>query len=72
MSRPFIAEIAALVADLAALRQNPNPTAAEYAVLMNRKADLLESIAARTPGDADAAEVARLARERAESLKSAN
>ncbi|MFG3030421.1 hypothetical protein ACGFZJ_18155 [Streptomyces sp. NPDC048253] len=72
MSRPSIAEVSALIADLAALRQNPNPTSAEYAALMNRKADLLERIAAGTPGDADAAEVARLARERADSLKSAN
>ncbi|KRD18877.1 hypothetical protein [Streptomyces sp. Root264] len=72
MSRPSIAEVSALIADLSALRQNPNRTSAEYAALMNRKADLLERIAARTPGDADAAEVARLARERADSLKFAN
>ncbi|WP_314218864.1 MULTISPECIES: hypothetical protein [Streptomyces] len=72
MSRPSIAEVSALIADLAALRQNPDRTSDEYAALMNRKADLLERIAACTPGDADAAEVARLARERADSLKSAN
>ncbi|MFE9677394.1 hypothetical protein ACFYO5_25250 [Streptomyces sp. NPDC006259] len=72
MSRPSIAEVSALVADLAALRQNPYRTSAEYAALMSRKADLLERIAAHTPGDADAAEVARLARERADSLKPAN
>ncbi|MEU5124250.1 hypothetical protein [Streptomyces asoensis] len=72
MSRPSIAEVSALIADLAALRQNPNRTSAEYTALMNRKADLLERIAAHTPGDADAAEAARLARERADSLKPAN
>ncbi|MFE1781061.1 hypothetical protein ACFW9F_00335 [Streptomyces sp. NPDC059506] len=68
MSRPSIAEISALIADLAALRRNR--TSAEYAVLMNRKADLLERIAAHAPGDVEAAKVARLARERAESLRS--
>ncbi|MEU1191522.1 hypothetical protein [Streptomyces sp. NPDC005859] len=70
MSRPSIAEVTALIADLAGLRQNPDRTSEENATLMNRKADLLERIAACTPGDA--AEVARLARERADSLKSAN
>ncbi|MFF3846989.1 hypothetical protein [Streptomyces sp. NPDC002328] len=69
MSRPSIAEVSALIADLAALCQNR--TSAEYAALMARKADLLERIATHTPGDAEAAEVARLARERADSLKSA-
>ena len=68
MSRPSIAEISALIADLAALRQNR--TSAEYAPLMARKADLLERIADHMSGDAEAAEVARLARERADSLKS--
>ncbi|MFD5449614.1 hypothetical protein [Streptomyces sp. NPDC127100] len=67
MSRPSIAEVSALIADLAALRKSR--TAAEYDALMDRKADLLERIAAHTPGDTDAAEVARLARERADSLK---
>ncbi|MEY9486260.1 hypothetical protein RKD26_002054 [Streptomyces calvus] len=71
MSRPSIAEVSALIADLAAaFRQNR--TAGEYAALMDRKADLLERIAAHSPGDAEAAEVARLARERADSLKSAD
>jgi hypothetical protein len=70
MSRPSIAEVSALIADLAALRQNHTP--AEYAALMERKADLLERITAHTPGDAEATEVARLARERADALKSAN
>ncbi|GBQ03802.1 MULTISPECIES: hypothetical protein [Streptomyces] len=68
MSRPSIAEISALTADLAALRQNR--TSAEYAALMDRKADLLERIARHTPGDTEAVEVARLAREHADSLKS--
>ncbi|MFH9039039.1 hypothetical protein ACH4FA_06700 [Streptomyces sp. NPDC017966] len=68
MSRSSIAEVSALIADLAALRQDR--TSAEYAALMDRKADLLERIAHHTPGDTEAAEVARLARERADSLKS--
>ncbi|MEU0742707.1 hypothetical protein [Streptomyces sp. NPDC006134] len=68
MPRPTVAEVSALIADLAALRQDR--TSAEYAALMARKADLLERIAAHTPGDADAAEAARLARERADALKS--
>ncbi|GGU29489.1 hypothetical protein [Streptomyces lavendofoliae] len=67
MPRPSIAEISALIADLAALRQNR--TSAEYATLMGRKADLLERIADHTPGDAETAEVARLARARADSPK---
>jgi hypothetical protein len=37
---------------------------------MDRKADLLERIADHTPGDTEAAAVARLAREPADSLKS--
>ncbi|CQR63526.1 hypothetical protein [Streptomyces leeuwenhoekii] len=68
MSRPTIAEVSALIADLAALRQNRGSV--EYAALMARKAELLERIAAHALGDADAAEVARLARERADDLKS--
>jgi hypothetical protein len=70
MSRPTVAEVSALVADLAAFRHNR--TSAEYAALMERKAELLERIAAHTPGDADATEVARLARRRADALKPAN
>ncbi|URM90755.1 hypothetical protein LUW75_12990 [Streptomyces sp. MRC013] len=70
MSRPSIAEVSALVADLAALRRGG--TSAEYAELMDRKAELLERIAAHTPGDDEAAEVARLARERADAFKSAD
>jgi uncharacterized membrane protein len=66
--RPTIAEVSALIADLAALRQDR--TSAEYAALMDRKAELLERIADHTPGDTEAAAVARLAREPADSLKS--
>ncbi|CAL9582801.1 hypothetical protein SUDANB176_05072 [Streptomyces sp. enrichment culture] len=70
MPRPTIAEVSALIADLAALRQDRTP--ADHAALMQRKADVLERIAAHTPGEADAAEVARLARERADALKLAD
>lgn len=70
MSRPSIAEISAFVAELAAFRQNRTST--EYAALMSRKADLLERIALHSPGNVDAAEAARLARERADSLTSAD
>jgi hypothetical protein len=71
MSRPTISEVNAFLADLQTLREfGANST--EYAALMERKADLMERIAANSPGDADAAEVARLARERADALKSAN
>jgi hypothetical protein len=71
MSRPTISEVNAFLADLQTLREfGANST--EYAALMERKADLMERIAANSPGDADAAEVARLARERANALKSAN
>ncbi|MFE9453092.1 hypothetical protein [Streptomyces sp. NPDC006739] len=70
MSRPSVAEVSALIADLAELRQNR--TCGEYAAPMERKAELLERIAAHTPGDAETAEVACLARERADALNSAN
>jgi membrane carboxypeptidase/penicillin-binding protein PbpC len=70
VSRPSIAEVSALVADLAAPHRNR--TSADWAALMDRKADLLERIVAHTPGDAETAEVARLARERADSLKPSN
>ncbi|UXY21943.1 hypothetical protein N8I84_27000 [Streptomyces cynarae] len=70
MSRPSISEVSALIADLAAFRWDP--TSAGYADLMDRKADLLERIAAHTPGDDETAEVARLARERADALKTPN
>ncbi|MFD3821587.1 hypothetical protein [Streptomyces sp. NPDC058625] len=68
MSRPTISEINALLADLQTFREI-GACSAEYAALMDRKADLLERIAVHAPGDAEAAEVARLARERADSLK---
>ncbi|MET4659414.1 chlorite dismutase [Streptomyces sp. PvP037] len=71
MSRPTISEVNAFLADLQALRES-GAGSAEYAALMERKADLMERIAAHAPDDADAAEVARLARERADALKHAN
>ncbi|BFO13938.1 hypothetical protein SHKM778_03260 [Streptomyces sp. KM77-8] len=71
MSRPTISEVNAFLADLQTLREL-GADSAEYAALMERKADLMERIAANSPGDADAAEVARLARERADALKPAN
>ncbi|GAA4790572.1 hypothetical protein [Streptomyces ziwulingensis] len=70
MSRPSIAEVSALIGDLAVLRRNG--TSADHAALMGRKADLLERIASHTTGDAEVAEVARLARERADLLKPSN
>ncbi|NBM16723.1 hypothetical protein [Streptomyces sp. GC420] len=66
MPAPSISEVSALLADLAVYRTN---AAGDYAELMSRKADLLERIAAHTPGDTEAAEVARLARARADALK---
>ena len=54
MSRPTITEVSALIADLATLRQSC--TSADHAALMERKAELLERIAAHAPGDADAAD----------------
>ncbi|MGW7753362.1 hypothetical protein ACWGK6_17815 [Streptomyces violaceusniger] len=64
MSRPTISEISALLADLANFRTRGAGSLAE---LMNRKADLLERIAAARPDDAEAAEVAA-ARARADEL----
>jgi hypothetical protein len=66
MSRPTAREIADFLADLAARRDSDPAT---YAELMERKADLLERIAADTPGDTKTAEVAALARARASQLK---
>ncbi|MEU9965140.1 hypothetical protein [Streptomyces malaysiensis] len=65
MSRPTISEISALLADLANFRTRGSGSRAE---LMNRKADLLERIAAARPDDAEAAEVAAAARARADEL----
>ncbi|MEV5144497.1 hypothetical protein AB0L14_08620 [Streptomyces sp. NPDC052727] len=70
MSRASIAEVSALIADLATFRWDR--TSAGYAELMDRKADLLERIATHTPGDDETAEVARLARGRADALKTPN
>ncbi|CDR08201.1 hypothetical protein [Streptomyces iranensis] len=65
MSRPTISEVSALLADLADFRTRGAGSNAE---LMNRKADLLERIAAARPDDVEAAEVAAAARARADEL----
>ncbi|MEV6133048.1 hypothetical protein AB0M05_40720 [Streptomyces violaceusniger] len=65
MSRPTISEVSALLADLADLADFRTRGAGSNAELMNRKADLLERIAAAQPDDAEAAEVAAAARARA-------
>ncbi|GAA1062715.1 hypothetical protein [Streptomyces asiaticus] len=65
MSRPTISEVSALLADLADFRTRGVGSNAE---LMNRKADLLERIAAAQPNDVEAAEVAAAARARADEL----
>ncbi|GAA3361841.1 hypothetical protein ACFV27_17625 [Streptomyces antimycoticus] len=65
MSRPTISEVSALLADLADFRTRGDGSNAE---LMNRKADLLERIAAAQPDDAQAAEVAAAARAHADEL----
>ncbi|MGP3942985.1 hypothetical protein [Streptomyces sp. 6N106] len=62
MSRPTISEVSALLADFRARGAGSN------AELMNRKADLLERIAAAQPDDVKAAEVAAAARARADEL----
>ncbi|MFJ2199382.1 hypothetical protein [Streptomyces violaceusniger] len=64
MSRPTISEVSALLADLADFRTRGAGSNAE----MNRKADLLERIAAAQPDDVEAAEVAAAARARADEL----
>ncbi|BBC96159.1 hypothetical protein [Streptomyces griseofuscus] len=66
MSRPSISEISSFLAELADHRKFG---AGDYADLMCRKADLLELIAADRPGDGEAADVAALARARADELK---
>ncbi|ASQ95937.1 MULTISPECIES: hypothetical protein [unclassified Streptomyces] len=65
MPRPTISEVSALLADLADFRTRGAGSNAE---LMNRKADLLERIAAAQPDDVEAAEVAAAARARADEL----
>ncbi|NUH36259.1 hypothetical protein HUF15_05665 [Streptomyces samsunensis] len=65
MSRPTISEVSALLADLADFRTRGAGSDAE---LMNRKADLLERIAAARPDDVEVAEVAATARARADEL----
>ena len=61
--RPTVDEIAAFITDLKALCTigGGDPVA-----LADRKADLLERIADTLPGDEEAAEVARAARETAD------
>lgn len=65
MSRPSPRELSDFLSDLAAFRTDDS---GDYAELMARKADLLERIASDMPGDAEAAEVAALARTRANEL----
>jgi hypothetical protein len=65
MSRPSVAEISAFLADLAAYRKSRT---GDLAALMARKADLLERIAADSPHDTEAAEVAANARAKADRL----
>jgi hypothetical protein len=67
MSQPSPSEISAFLADLAAHRRTGE---GDYAQLMTRKADLLERIAAASPENADAADVAANARARADQLTS--
>ncbi|MYU16684.1 hypothetical protein GTZ78_39945 [Streptomyces sp. SID8361] len=62
MSRPTISEVSSLLADFRTRGTGSN------AELMNRKADLLERIAAAQPDDVEAAEVAAAARARADEL----
>ncbi|MDQ0960758.1 hypothetical protein QFZ66_004636 [Streptomyces sp. B4I13] len=66
MSRPSISEVSSLLADLADHRKFG---VGDYADLMSRKAELLESIAADRPDDTEAAEVAAAARARVDELK---
>jgi hypothetical protein len=67
MTSPSVHELSDFLADLAEC--DPSDRAA-YAELTSRKADLLERIAAEMPGDTEAAEVAALARDQADRLKS--
>jgi hypothetical protein len=66
MPDPSVRELSDFLADLA--ERDPSDRAA-YAELMSRKADLLERIASEMPGDTEAAEVAAVARARADRLK---
>ncbi|AQA13041.1 hypothetical protein [Streptomyces malaysiensis] len=65
MSRPTCPKSPLLLADLADFRTRGAGSKAE---LMNRKADLLERIAAAQPVDTQAAEVAAAARAHADEL----
>ncbi|SHL69331.1 hypothetical protein [Actinacidiphila paucisporea] len=68
MSRPTAGELSDFLSDLAGFRAGGG---GDYAALMDRKADLLERIAADMPGDEEAAQTATLARARANDLKAA-
>jgi hypothetical protein len=68
MFRPSLGELSDFLSDLVVYRTAGD---GDYADLMARKADLLERIAADMPGDAEAAEVAALARTRANDLQAA-
>ncbi|MDF9817222.1 hypothetical protein [Streptomyces sp. SPB162] len=65
MSEPTASEIARLLRDVRALRKGHG----NESEVMDRKAGLLERIAASQPGDTETAEVARAARARADALK---
>jgi hypothetical protein len=69
MSRLSSRELSDFLSDLAAFRTDGD---GEYAGLMARKAELLERIASDMPSDSEAAEVAALARTRANDLKAAD
>ena len=66
MTRPTPGELLDFLDDLA---HYSTTGLGDYAALMARKADLLERIAADMPDDQEAAEVAALARTRADQLK---
>ncbi|MFJ4985114.1 hypothetical protein ACIP9H_15070 [Streptomyces sp. NPDC088732] len=66
MSRPSVSEVSAFVADLVAYRKFG---AGDLSELMSRKADLLERIAAESPGDPAKAEIAAEARAYADRLR---
>jgi hypothetical protein len=66
MTSPSVRELSSFLADLA---ERDSSDRVAYAELMSRKADLLERIAAEMTDDAEAAEVAALARARADRLK---
>ncbi|MEU0180200.1 hypothetical protein ABZ312_03250 [Streptomyces sp. NPDC006207] len=66
MTGPSISEISAFLADLNAHRRTGE---GDLAALMDRKADLLERIAATRPDDTEAAAIAVNARTNADRVK---